>query len=692
MTESVATPPDAARGASSGDTDQGKTLALLKEVLGRNRFDDRIDTQPDVTTAQALGVIGRSIRLIAEAKGLFVAKLAFGFVAVFPALLVPWMAKILVDNAILGEPFGTTAVSYPPFMDPILDAVQGRGPLGIAMVLMVIYFVLLIVFGSRSGGTGAGLLQGRDAATQAENQISGGFSRAGGAWGLAEFMVHVRLTQTLSNRLRARLFERLTHLPMTVLDDQRAGDSVYRVLYDTPMAPDLAYRVTSEPFFMLLGAALNLYILQYSYGEVSPELVWIAWAAVPIAFVTTFPFSGALRRTNQNKRAAGSATTNAMEESMSSIAAVQSLGAGEQEKARFAERSRESFLRERYSVAVIIVAASVAGAVGGVAAIYVTILVSDRIIDGVMSVGDFAVLMGVYYGIAEPAGYFGAIWIKLQETVAAARRVFFFADYESEETRRGGRSLTRVTGGVRMVDVGFDYPDGHRALAGVNLDLRVGELVALVGPTGAGKTTLAYLIPALLRPTSGRVLVDGTDAGEIDLDSLRRQVTYVFQEHLLLPESIRENLKLANPEASEERMMAALKTAGCMDFIDELPDGIDTVLGRSGDTLSVGQQQRLSIARGLVRDASILILDEPTAALDPQTENQLVASLHEAAEDRLVVVIAHRLSTIRNADRIVFLDEGRVRDVGSHDELMAKPGSAYREFVELQGGAGSGES
>ena len=242
-----------------------------------------------------------------------------------------------------------------------------------------------------------------------------------------------------------------------------------------------------------------------------------------------------------------------------------------------------------------------------------------------------------------------------------------------------------------MVDVGFAYPDGHRALAGVDLDLRVGELVALVGPTGAGKTTLAYLIPALLRPTSGRILVGGTDAGDIDLDSLRRQVTYVFQEHLLLPESIRENLLLANPQAGEARMMAALETAGCLDFIDELPDGIDTVLGRSGDTLSVGQQQRLSIARGLVRDASILILDEPTAALDPQTENQLVASLHQAARDRLVVVIAHRLSTIRDADRIVFLDEGRVRDIGSHDELMADPASAYREFVELQGGAGTAE-
>ena len=681
MTETTVPPGDAAP-----DTTRSKTIALLKEVAGRNQFDDRIDTQPDVTTVEALGVIGRSIRLIAQAPGLFTAKMLLAFVAIFPGLLLPWMGKILIDNAMLQRPFGTTEVAFPPFMDPILGVVQGRDPLGIALTLVFIYFGLLFLFGSRSGGTKVWLLQGRDAATQAENQISEGGSSAGGLWGLVEFMVNVRLTQTLSNRLRSRLFDRLTHLPMTVLDDQRTGDGVYRVLYDSPMAPDLAFRVTSGPLLMAAGAALNLYILQYSYGDVSPQLIWVAWAAVPIAFITTFPFSGALRRTNQNKRAAGAATTNAMEESMGSIAAVQSLGAGDQEKERFADRSHQSFLRERYSFAVIIAAASVAGAVGGIAVLYVTILVTDGIIDGVMSVGDFAVLIGIYWGIAAPAGYFGAIWIKLQETIAAARRVFFFADYESEETRQGGRTLARVRDGVRMQDVDFAYPNGHRALAGINLELRRGELVALVGPTGAGKTTLAYLIPALLRPTGGSVLVDGIDTDEIDLDSLRREVTYVFQEHLLLPESIRANLLLANPGATEERMLAALATAGCMDFIDELPDGIDTVLGRSGDTLSVGQQQRLSIARGLVRDASVLILDEPTAALDPQTENQLVASLHAAAEDRLVVVIAHRLSTIRNADRIVFLDGGRIRDIGSHDELMANPDSPYREFVELQGG------
>jgi ABC-type multidrug transport system fused ATPase/permease subunit len=208
--------------------------------------------------------------------------------------------------------------------------------------------------------------------------------------------------------------------------------------------------------------------------------------------------------------------------------------------------------------------------------------------------------------------------------------------------------------------------------------------VAIVGPTGAGKTTLAYLVPSLIAPSSGRVLIDGVDAAEIDIESLRQQTSYVFQEHVLLSESIRENLLLANPDATEGEMLAALTTAGSMDFIDNLPDGLDTELGRSGDTLSVGQQQRLSIARGLVRDSKILILDEPTAALDPHTENQLVASLQAAAKDRLVIVIAHRLSTIRNADRIVFLEDGELRDVGSHDELMANPKSAYRDFVELQ--------
>ena len=659
--------------------------ALLREIVGSNRrFDDRLDTSPDITTREALTVMGRSLHLVAQARELFAGKFVLQLALMLPTLLLPWLAKIVVDNALQGLPFGTTEVAYPPFMTPILSLLEGKDPLGIMATITIIYVVMLVTIGARAGTTQANLLQGQDAATQAEDQLSAGSSTGSGLLGLAEFMVTVRLTQTLANNLRTRLFERLARLPMTALGDQRAGDSMFRVLYDVPMAPDLVYQLTLVPFFMLLSGAVNLYLLQYSYGQVAPELVLIAWLTVPAAFLVTFPFSGALRRTSQNKRAAGAATTNAMEESMSSVAAVQSLGATKQERERFAARSAESFLRERYSIAVIFTCALIAGAALGVAAIYVTILITDRVIDGTMSAGDFATLIGVYYGIVTPAGYFGAYWIKLQEAIAAVRRVFFFLDYESEEDRAGGQVLTDIVEGVRFEGVHFAYPDSSPALIDIDLELAVGEFVAIVGPTGAGKTTLAHLVPALIAPTSGRVLIDGIDAATIDLHSLRGQVSYVFQEHFLLSESIRENLLLANPDASAEQIEDALSTAGCMEFINDLPAGIDTVLGRAGDTLSVGQQQRLSIARGLVRNTRILILDEPTAALDPLTESALVTALRTAAERRLVIVIAHRLSTIRNADRIVFVDGGRIREVGGHDDLMGDASGAYRGFVELQ--------
>ena len=658
--------------------------SVLKEVLGKNQFDDRVDTQSDIKTNEALRLIGRCAKLLTEAKWLFSLKFLLQLGLVFPALLLPWMAKILIDNVILQRPFGETSVAYPPFMNPILSLIDGLDPMGIMLVLTIIYAIMLFTIGSRMGGTGAGLLQGQDAATQAENTVSAGYSAGGGIWGIAEFMVHVRLTQSIANRVRTRLFHRLTLLPMTVLDDQRIGDNVFRVLYDVPEVPDLAYRVTLTPFFMGLGALVSLYILQYSYGAVAPELIWIAWFAVPAAFVTTFPFSGALRRTNQNKRAAGSAATNAMEESITQVGAVQSLGASTQVSSRFASFSDQTFLRERYAIAVIIFVASIAGGVFAAAAIYVTILVSDQIIENTMTPGDFAVLLGIYYQISSAAGYYGAIWIKLQETLAAVRRVFFFLDYRSEENRSEGQQLDNIQESVVLEDVSFDYPDGKRALDRINVELPINKLVAIVGPTGAGKTTLAYLIPSLLTPTSGRILIDGVDIRELNVDSLRRHVTYVFQEHVLLSDTVRENLLLANPDATESKLREALETAGCNEFLDKLPDGIDTVLGRSGDTLSVGQQQRLSIARGLVRDAKILILDEPTAALDPQTEQRLVGALENAAKDRLVIVIAHRLSTIRHADRIIFLEDGRIVESGSEAELMARPDGRYRTFVELQ--------
>ena len=657
---------------------------LLREIVGKNQFDDRIDIQSDITTLEALGVMRRALLLISSIRHLFSIKVMLEILLLVPLLYAPWIAKILLDNVLQQQAFNTTEVRYPPFMDPVLAMVIDKEPMQIMLILSVISVLGLLFFGFRIGGLGAYLLQGQDAATQAENQTSASYSSGGGFVGLAAFMVGVRLTQTLANRLRTRLFERLSRLPMSVLDDQRTGDSIYRVLYDVPMLPDLFHQLTIVPFLMFLNAAISLYVMQYSYGAVSPELVWIAYFTVPVAFFITYPFSGAVRRTSQNKRAAGSATTNSIEESVGNVAAVQSLGASDQETNRFAKKSAESFLRERYYIAVLIACVAIFGSVTGIAAIYVTILISNRVIEGVMTVGDFASLFWIYSSIVGPAAYLGAYWIKIQDVIAAARRVFFFMDFESEEDRSGGEECKDITHEIALESVNFAYPNGHIALRDVDLNFKIGEMVAIVGPTGSGKTTLAYLLPSLLSPTSGRVLIDGQDAAQLNLNSIRRHVAYVLQEHTFLSDSIRNNLLLANPSATDEQMWEALAMAGCMDFVEQMPEGLDTRLGRGGDTLSLGQQQRLSIARGLVRDSRILVLDEPTAALDPQTETQLLQSLQAASENRLVVVIAHRLSTIRQADQIVFLEDGMVKEVGNHDELMSHQSGSYRRFVDLQ--------
>lgn len=659
-------------------------MTELRTLSASQQFDDRVDVETEISSAEAAIVLGRTFMELGAVKALFAAKFVLSLGMLISGLIVPWMGKIVIDNVLLGKPFGTTDVLYPPFMDPIITLLDGMGPLEIMLTLMAIYLVLQFVVGIRTGGINAELFEGSEAATQSENLITDGGSNGGGLWGLAEFWVTARLTQGLSNSLRTKLFRRLTRLPMTTVDDQRFGDSVYRVMYDVPWVWDACNYMTLVPFYAVVGALINLYLLEYSFGAVAPELIWLAWAVMPLAFIVTFPFSGLMRRVHQNKRAAGSAATNSMEEAVNNIDAVQSLGGMETEKRRFAKRSAESFLRERYGIVVEIALYVVVTIVGVGGSILVTYIITNRIIEGTMTPGDFFLLFGIFYQMVQSGIYIGGFWIHLQEPVAAMRRVFFFLDFDVEADRKG-TPLPPVRQGVEFENVSFQYPDGRHALNNVNLKLPVGELVAFVGPTGAGKTSLAYLIPAFLAPTTGRVLIDGEDVAGANLDSLRAQIAYVFQEHLLLSASIRENLLLANQEATEVDMYTALETARCMDFVDSLPARIDTPLGRSGNTLSVGQQQRLCIARGLIRDARILILDEPTAALDPQTENALLEAILPARRDRLIIVIAHRLSTIRQANRIIFLEDGEVADDNSHDALMADPASRYRRFVELQG-------
>ena len=665
-----------------------ETGNVVDRFVGEHHHDDRIDVDTEISSAQALKLLWRCLALLGSARALFAAKFALQTGTLFFQLFTPWIAKIVIDNVILQKPIGGTDVPYPPFMQPIIAFLDGMTPHEIMFAVAMGYLAGMILVGMRAGETSVNLfgssLTGQDETATAENKISGAASESSGLWGLAEYAVGVRLNQRLANELRTRLFRRLTRLPMAVLAEKRTGDSLYRVLYDTASIPWAALDPTLHLGTTILAGLVNMYLIQYSYEATAPQLVWIAWATLPLVFALTFPASKLMRRINQTKRSAGSATTNAMEEAVGNIDAVQSLGGMRAEAQKFAARSLESYFRERVALVVgLLLFIGAAVAVIGVA-IWVVIIVTDGIIEGSMSPGDFGVLFGMFFGIVFVPIEIGSFWLNLQNKLAPARRIFFFIDYASDDDRTGGHDLATIAEGVEIDQVDYVHPDGRRALSGVSLEMRVGEIVAIVGPSGAGKTTLGSLIPGFLNPTRGRVLIDGHDLATLDIDSVRSHVAYVFQEHLLLAESIRENLLLANPDATEEDMLRALDLAGCMPFVGEMPEGIDTALGLSGNTLSVGQQQRLCIARGLVRDAKVLILDEPTSALDPETEQELFDSLDRIAENRLLVVIAHRLSTIRRADKIAFLDDGVLVETGSHDELMQREGGAYRRFVELQ--------
>ena len=388
-----------------------------------------------------------------------------------------------------------------------------------------------------------------------------------GLLGAVELLVDIRLNQRLANGFRTRLFARLARLPMATIDDHRIGDSVYRVMYDAPDLPGVCSAFTLRPLFTVIGVLIALYLMGTSYSGVAPEIIWVSLAVLPISFFVTVPLSGFVRRIQQSSRAAGTATTNAIEESMSNLHAVQSLGGMDRETKRVESRSRESFRRFRHVVLTNIGIGFIYQAISGLLAIFVTVYVANRIFTGVMSPGDFFVLIELALTIGGSGLALGMIWIGVQSEIAAVRRVFFFLDMEVEEPRAKGVALSPIREGVRFDGVSLRYANGHQALRDVSLDLNVGELVAVVGPTGAGKTSLAYLVPAYYRPTRGRVLIDGVDIEDVDTESLRSQISYVFQEHLLQNESIRSNLLLANPEATEDDLIRACETAGAMDFI-----------------------------------------------------------------------------------------------------------------------------
>ncbi|MCP3985913.1 MAG: ABC transporter ATP-binding protein [bacterium] len=642
-----------------------------------------------MTNREVLRSFVRALRYIGPFRNRFLVKFGFLFIGFIAMLFLPFPLRILIDQVILDIPFAEQASRFPTFVQPFVALLEGasRGEILVAVLIAQASLLVLVgawgISGKEKTEANGGLNNGWDIATKTENEANSGFSEIGGVLGWLDFRWTIKTTQLLNHHYRSQLFSRIQALPMTAFDDERIGDAVYRLMYDTTAIANTCYKILFTPVAAPIHILMIVAVMSETYGSNTP-MVYAGLGMLLVAGTLTFPASILIRRFASRSRTTGATTTSSIEEGMSNMVVVQSLGGEKREHARFSRDSEASFRQFRYRQLAIYAAILAGVAAGSFLVIFFFRYVSEGIIEGRFSPGDYAVLASYFGVIAGSSIDIGTIWIDLQTEATGLQRVSELLDAPAETDRPDAITLPRIQRGVAVEAVDFAYEPGTPTLRGISFEAKVGEVTAFVGPAGAGKTTAVHLIPRFHVPDSGSVRVDGVDIAGVAMNTLREQIAFVFQETVLFDTTIEQNIRMGRPEASETEIRHAARIAGADEFIARLPEGYQTRLGHAGGKLSVGQRQRLSIARALVREAPILILDEPTSALDPETEQRLTEALREASRDRVVIVIAHRLSTVRDADQILFMEEGRIIEKGNHAELIRNPSGAYRHFVELQ--------
>ncbi|MBF6568510.1 MAG: ABC transporter ATP-binding protein [Candidatus Binataceae bacterium] len=574
---------------------------------------------------QSLALYGEVMRRMRPYLGRLTLAIAGATAAALVEVLKPWPLKIVIDNVLRGAPL--TESRLPPMSSGGLLTACCIG-------LVVLYGILGII-------------------TVVESYIT------------------ISIGQRMVNDLRARLFEHLQRLSLSFHRRREIGDLMVRIAYDTFSIQTIAI----SGLFPVLSAMVLLAGMFIVMVRVDHTLTLTALAVVPLLFILIALISSRIDRLATGARVWESRLYTVAHQALAAIHVVQAFSRESDSYDEFMRSSTESLgqtLRLYIFQTIYTGAVSVLIAGGTAAVIY---LGARHVMVGTLTIGELVVFTAYLASLYAPVNQIFQTWGVVETAKAGFRRCLELLEMEPEVTDRpGARILGNARGAIEFDQVVFGYDPAHPVLKGISMHIEPGERVAIVGSSGAGKSTVASLLARFYEPQAGSIRVDGFDIRDLTLESLRRSLALVLQPPLVLSSTIRANIALGRPGASEREIANAARMARLDPVVAAMPHGIDELVGQGGHSLSEGEAQRVTIARALVKNAPILIMDEPTSALDNETETLVMAAVQELMRARTTLVIAHRLSTIRDANRIVVLHNGKIEEQGTFDDLLARGG------------------
>jgi len=580
------------------------------------------------------------LQLIRPYRGWLVIVFIAMLAEIVMSLAAPWPLKLVLDDALVHH-------KLPDWLAWAHDYGIGRNTLGVAVFAGLSTLLIAIIAA---------------VATYIDNY----YTTSVGQW--------------VANDLRIRIYEHLHRLSLRFYDSAKTGTLMSTITSDVSTVQSFASSST-------LGIVVDLLTIVFMLGL----MFWLDWdftliaiGVTPFLLLFVMRFKKAVKDVTRTVRVRQSEVVAVVQEGLGSVRAVKAFGRQDLEVAHMEAASHatvEAALKARQVKSLLSPVVSV------VVALCTGIVLwkgTSLIVAGTMTAGALTVYLAYLTKFFKPVKDLASMTSAIAQTTVALERIqkILSADDIIAE-RADAIDPGRVKGAITLDHVAFGYGDDAEVLHDVCFTIEPGQVVGVVGPTGSGKSTVLSLIPRFYDPSAGRVMIDGIDVATYKLAALRAQVGFVLQETVLFRGTIRENIAYGRPGASHEEVVAAAKLANADEFISRMPHGYDSVVGERGDTLSGGQRQRIGIARAVIRDSPIMILDEPTAALDTESERLVIEGLERLMKGRTVIMIAHRLSTIRDADKIIVLKDGVVAEEGTNDELIAR-GGVYAELHRIQ--------